>query len=241
VPQGVPQLEWSEDALAVRRFTFDFWFAEARPPSLMDVHRVLGLERQAIVQAYKELELGLVVTIDQTTQNANLLKAPPFASFPTNYQMFVDDEFHSFIGCAHEVLGASNSPQVRGATLRFESACACCLEPISLRLRDFEVLAAEPTEPLIHVSETPWYWLNRDMISMCDVTNFVLDRQHGERYERMQGRRGVYFTLDQAREYVRFVAEARIWDYHWAAMSLDPAAILERMASLGIDVSPWTP
>lgn len=241
MPQGVPLLEWSENALAVRRFTFDFWFAEGRPPSLMDGHRTLGLERQAIVQAYKELELGLVVTVDQSTQNCNLLKAPPFASFPTNYQMFIDDEFHSFIGCAHEILGASNSPQVRGKTLRFESACACCLEPITLTVRDFEVLSSSPVEPLIHVSETPWYWLNRDMISMCDVTNFVLDTRHGERYERMQGRRGVYFTLAQATEYVRFVAEARIWDYHWAAMTLEPAAILERMASLGIDVSPWTP
>ena len=241
MPQGVPSFEWSDDALRLRQFMFDFWFEHRRPPTLRDAHEALDLDRQAIVQAYKQLELGLVVTVDQTTQNCNLLKAPPFASFPTVYQMYVDDEFHSFIGCAHEVLGASNSPQVRGKRLRFESACACCLEPITLVLQDFEVLETTPVEPLIQVTETPWYWLNRDMISMCDVTNFVLDRSHGERYERMQGRRSIYFTLDQAREYVRFVAETRLWNYHWPPMSLDPAAILDRMRQFGLDVSPFEP
>lgn len=241
MPQGVPPLEWTEDALALRQFTFDFWFEHRRPPSLMDAHRSLGLDRQALIQAYKQLELGLVVTVDQSTQNCNLLKAPPFASFPTLYQMYVDDEFHSFIGCAHEVLGASAAPQVKDKTLRFESACACCFAPLTLTLRNFEVLDSAPVVPLIHVTETPWYWLNRDMISMCDVTNFVLDEEHGARYERMQGRRGVYFTLDQAREYVRFVAETRLWDYHWASMSLDPAGILQRMQDFGLDVSNWIP
>ncbi len=241
MPQGVPAFEWTEDALRVRQFTFDFWFDNRRPPSLLDAHRALGLDRQALVQAYKQLELGLVVTVDQSTQNLNLLKAPPFASFPTVYQMFVDDEFHSFLGCAHEVLGASNAPQVRDKTIRVESCCACCFAPITMVLRNFEVLACAPIEPLIHVTETPWYWLNRDMISMCDVTNFVLDTEHGERYERMQGRRGVYFTLDQAREYVRYVAETRLWDYHWAPMSLDPGGILQRMRDFGLDVSPWVP
>jgi hypothetical protein len=241
MPQNVPAVEWTDDALRLRQFVFDFWFANRRPPNLRDAHEALDLDRRAIVQAFKLLELGLDCTVDQRTQNVNLLKAPPFASFPTLYPMFVDGEFHSFAGCAHEVLGMSNSPQVRGQTLRFESCCECCFEPITLTLRDFEVVSCEPVEPLLHVTETPWEWMNRDMISMCDVTNFALDADHAARYERMQGRRGVLFTVDQAREYVRHVAETRIWDYHWPAMSLDPKAILQRLEDVGIDISGWTP
>jgi hypothetical protein len=241
VPQHVPQVEWTDDALRLRQFTFDFWFEKRRPPSLRDAHDALGLDRRAIVQAYKQLELGLVCTVDQGTQNCNLLKAPPFASFPTVYPMFVDNEFHSFIGCAHEVLGVSNSPQIRGKTLRFESCCECCFEPITVTLKDFEVVNCEPSPPLLHVTEIPWEWMNRDMLSMCDVTNFALNPEHAHRYERMQGRRGVLFTLDQAKEYVRHVAETRLWDYHWPAMSLGPGGIFQRLRELGIDVAGWTP
>ena len=76
---------------------------------------------------------------------------------------------------------------------------------------------------------------------MCDATNIVIDAEHGERYERMQSRRAVTMTLEQAREYIRFVAETRLWDYHWAPLSMDPAFIFERLRSFGIDVAPWIP
>jgi len=102
------------------------------------------------------------------------------------------------------------------------------------------VLSCTPSEPVIHVTETPWEWLKVDMISMCDTTNFALDAAHAERYERMQGRRGVLFTLDQAREYIRFVAEARCWDYHWPPMvggGVRGDSTLDRLESFGVDTS----
>ena len=40
---------------------------------------------------------------------------------------------------------------------------------------------------------------------------------------------------------VAFVATARLWDYHWAPLSMDPSAILDRMRDLEIDVSNWIP
>ena len=126
--------------------------------------------------------------------------------------MFTDGEFDSFAGGADEALGMSNAPQVRDVVLRCESCCECCFEPIILELRNFELISCQPSEPVIHVTETPWDWLTYDMISMCDTTNFALDPDHAERYERMMGRRGVFFTIDQAKEHIRFVAEARLWD-----------------------------
>jgi Alkylmercury lyase len=239
MPQNVAPFEWTDDALRLRQFVFDFWFAERRPPTLRDAHEAIGLDRRALIQAYKALDLGLVVTVDQQAQNCNLLKAPPFASIQTNVSMFVDDRFHSFIGCAHEALGASNSPQVRGKRLRFDSYCVCCLAPIALELQDFQILSRSPESVLIHVTQSPWDWCTIDMLSMCDATNFVLGPDHAVRYERMVSRRGVLMTLEQAREYISFVAQQRLWDYHWPPLSMDPPAILERLTALGVDVANW--
>src|SRR4029079_4763826 len=92
-------------------------------------------------------------------------------------------------------------------------------------------------EPLIHVTQSPWDWNSVDMIGMCDATNIVIDREHGARYERMTSARGVTMTLEQAREYIRFVAETRLWDYHWPPLSMDPAFILARLQQVRIHVS----
>jgi len=240
MPQNVPPFEWTDDALRLRQFVFDFWFEQRRAPTLRDAHVALGLGRRQLVQAYKALDLGLVVTVDQRSQNCNLVKAPPFASIQTNVSMFVGDQFHSFIGCAHEALGASNSPHVRGQRLCFESFCVCCLESVVLELEDFRIINRVPEGVLIHVTESPWDWCNIDMCSMCDATNFVAGPQHADRYEREMSRRGVLMTLEQARDYISFVAQQRLWDYHWPPLTMDPPAILDRLRELGVDVANWT-
>ena len=73
MPQNVPAFEWTDDALRLRDFMFNFWFEHRRPPMLRDCHEALGIDRRAIQQAYKLLDLGLNVTVDQRTQNVHLL------------------------------------------------------------------------------------------------------------------------------------------------------------------------
>jgi hypothetical protein len=53
------------------------------------------------------------------------------------------------------------------------------------------------------------------------------------------GRRGVYFTVEQVAQYVSFVVNERLYNYHWAPMTMDPRAIIERLRSLDVDLSPW--
>ena len=38
VPQNVPRFEWTDDALRLREFMFNFWFDNRRPPMLRDCH-----------------------------------------------------------------------------------------------------------------------------------------------------------------------------------------------------------
>ena len=153
--------------------------------------------------------------------------------------MWLDDRFHSFIGCAHEAVAVSNTPAFRGRDVRLETYDAHTLEPITLVSRDFTLVSATPSEPLVLVTRPPWDWVVTDMKAMCDHTNFVISRETGEAFERSLGARGVYFTTQQVKDYVAFVVERRIYDYHWAPLSMDPEGIIDRLRELDVDISPW--
>src|SRR5437773_11947168 len=83
MPQNVPAFEFSDRAKQVRAFVFEFWCEQGRGPTLREVHDATELDRRRIIQAYKELQLGIVITVDENTHNCNLLKAPPFSSYPS--------------------------------------------------------------------------------------------------------------------------------------------------------------
>src|SRR5205814_1022889 len=82
--------------------------------SISPMHAAAGLSRERIVAAYQELELGIMCTVHPHTQNANLLKAPPFSSYPTQAELHVDGRFHSWAGCAMESLAACMMPPFAG-------------------------------------------------------------------------------------------------------------------------------
>ena len=109
----------------------------------------------AIIQAYKELQLGIVITVDENTQNCNLLKAPPFSSFPSQVRAYIDDEFHSFVGCASEAVAFSHMPPFKDKTVRLESHCACCLAPVTLVSKNFELQSVTPPGVFLHISLSP--------------------------------------------------------------------------------------
>lgn len=239
MPQNVPVFEWSDDALKLRQFAYEFWCEHGVGPTLLDVKDATGLSRRRAQQAYKQLQLGTICVVDQDSQNVNLLKLQPFSSYPSQVKAFVDGEFHSFAGCAMESVAFSKMPPFAGKEVRLESFCACCLEPVTLVSRELEVQSVDPEGALIHVGLSPYDWNNVDITRMCDSMNFVVDADHAERYELQAGRRGVVYTLDQATEFVRTTAEARMYDYHWGVVPVIPEIIIDYAAALGVDVAPW--
>jgi hypothetical protein len=241
MPQNVPSFEFTEDALRVREFVFQFWCDNGRGPTLREVHEETDLDRQHIIQAYKQLQLGIVVVVDEDSQNCNLVKAPPFSSFPSQVRCYVDDKFHSFAGCASEAVAISHMPPFKDKTIRIEGHCACCLEPVTLVSKNFEVQSISPEGVMLHLSLSPWDWNNVDMRNMCDAMNFVYDAEHAARYERQVSRRGVLVNLDQAKMFVQNVAKERMWNYHWAPGTLNPKAVIKGFEMMGVDVSPWKP
>jgi hypothetical protein len=239
VPQNVPAFEWSDDALRLRQFVYEHWCEHGVGPNLRDAHEALGLDRRQLVQAYKQLQLGIICVVQEDTQNCNLLKFQPFSSFPSQVKAYLDGRFHSYVGCAMESMAFSRMPPFAGREVRLESWCACCLEPIGFTARDGALLARSPESFLIHVSRSPWDWGNVDITEMCDSMNFVLDPDHADRYERQVSRRGVLVTTEQALQFVKGTGDQRMWSYHWPPMAMAPGIILDFLRSLGVDTANW--
>lgn len=239
--QLIPEFEWSDDALALRRFLYEFWCEHGYGPNLRGVHEALGLDRAAIIAAYKQLQLGKMVVADLTTQNVNILKMLPFSAHATCVAMHLDGRFHSYLGCAMESVAASKMPPFAGKDVVLESYCACCLAPLQLVWRDGALVSSTPADIGIHVSSIPYEWGLPSLGHMCDSMNYVIDATHAARYERMIGRRGVVFTLAQAIPFVAGVADNRMYDDKWPNAPLTPDRIVAGIKALGIDVSNWDP
>jgi len=239
MPQNVHEFEFTDDAKRVRAYLFDFWCEHGRGPTLREVHEATGLDRRAIGAAYKELQLGIVLTVQEDTQNFNLLKLPPFSSFPTQVRAYIDDTFHSFVGCASEAVAFSHMPPFKDKTVRLESHCACCLAPVTLVSKNFEFQSVEPRGLMLHISLHPYDWNNVDMLRMCDSMNYVIDEQHAARYERQTGTRGILVDLDAAKMFVSGVANERMWNHDWKPGTLNPKAVIKGFKMMGVDTSPW--
>jgi hypothetical protein len=74
---------------------------------------------------------------------------------------------------------------------------------------------------------------------MCDGINFVHDAVHADRFERQISRRGVLFTIDQARKFVAGTGQNRMHRYDWEPVALVPERVIAGIKALGVDVSPW--
>lgn len=239
MPQRVPSFEFAEDALKLRQFLYEYWCAHGHGPNLRAAHEGTGLARERIIEAYKQLDLGLICVVDHDTQNFNLLKVQPFSSFPSQVEVHVDGRFHCYAGCAMESVALSKMPPFAGKEVRLESYCACCLEPVTIVARDGEILSRRPDSLRIHASTSPWDWNKTDIVSMCDSMNYVADPEHALAYEKKISRRGVLFTLAQAERFVADTAKNRMWRYDWPPVSFHPERVVAGIKALGVDVSNW--
>jgi hypothetical protein len=240
MPQEVPAFEWSADALTLRAFVYEYWCERGVGPNLRQVHEATGLDRRAIIQAYKQLQLGVACVVDQDSQNCNVLKFQPFSSYPSQVELWLEDRFHTYVGCAMEAVAVSKMPPFIGRDLRLETYCSCCLAPISIIARDGLWTSVDPATTRIHISLSPWDWGNVDIQAQCDAMNFVIDDAHAARYERIVSRRGALLTFEQARVLTDSTAEQRMHDAHWPPVTMAPKFIISALKHAGVDVSMWS-
>jgi hypothetical protein len=138
-----------------------------------------------------------------------------------------------------ESLAICMMPPFAGKEVRVESYCACCLTAVTVVTKDGETLAYTPESVLLHVSLSPREWNKTNIVSMCDAMNYVLDAEHALRYEKKIGRRGVLFTMAQARKFITSTGKARMWQYDRVPDYIRPQRIIDGIRALGVDVSGW--
>ena len=98
MPQRVPEFRFSDDALVLRQFLYEHWCAHGRGPTLGDVHTKTGFTRERTVTAYRELDLGGIVVLHQSTQNMSVLKIQPFSAFASQVAVWRDGAFFTYAG-----------------------------------------------------------------------------------------------------------------------------------------------
>ena len=239
MPQNVPSFRFSDEALAVRQFIYEYWCRHGRGPFLRTVHEATGLARPKLLEVYRELDLGLSLTIDHATQQGAILKCQPFSSYPSQVEVYLDGRFHCWAGCAMESIAISLMPPFAAKELRIESYCACCLLPVSLVAKDGAILTRTPASTLIHVSHSPREWNTTNIVCMCDGMNFVHDAEHALAYEGQISRRGVVLTIEQAQRFVAGTGQSRMHRYDWEPVPLIPARVIAGIKAIGVDVTNW--
>src|SRR5262247_4394171 len=158
MPQNVPTFEFSDDAKRVRQVIYEHWCAHGHGPNRRAVDEAAGLARERLVEVYRELDLGLILTLDQRTNQLAILKCQPFSSYPSQVAVHLDGRFHCWAGCAMESIAISLMPPFAGKEMRLESYCACCMKSVTLTVKDGAILSRTPASILIHVSHSPRDW-----------------------------------------------------------------------------------
>jgi hypothetical protein len=111
---------------------------------------------------------------------------------------------------------------------------------VSFSAQGGKFLQRDPAGLLIHVSTSPWDWQLIDTSYQCDSMNFVMDADHGARYEAEIGRLGVLFTLEQAMGFAGGSGDRRMWNYHAPPEVSNPEKVISGARGLGVDVTNWS-
>lgn len=129
--------------LDVRRHVYFSVVANGRPPTTAESAAAFGVAEAEVADAYRRLhEAHALVLFPETTQ---VWMANPFCFAPTPHR--VTAAGRSWTGtCAWDALGI---PAALHADGRIESSCACCAEPLSLEVREGDLV--EGGDLLVHI------------------------------------------------------------------------------------------
>lgn len=129
--------------LDVRRHVYFSVVANGRPPTTAETAAALDTAEGDIAGAYRRLhDAHALVLFPDTTE---VWMANPFCFAPTVHRVSAAGRVWTGT-CAWDALGIPAALHCDG---RIESACACCGEPVSLEVRDGELV--EGSELLVHI------------------------------------------------------------------------------------------
>jgi len=124
-------------------------------PHYLDVAVRLGwAPERARTVLHEVVELGLPLWLHPGTDL--VASFAPFSSLPTLYVLSIDGVAHGYAQCGLEVLAVSWL--FPGSQVRMNSLCPDCGEPLSLSMRDGEMLSMEPPTMVAHINVPVAKW-----------------------------------------------------------------------------------
>ena len=124
-------------------------------PHYLELASRLGWEsEQARTVLHEVTELGLPMWLHPGTDL--VASFAPFSSLPTLYRLSIDGVAHGYAQCGLEALAVSWL--FPGREIRMESLCPDCGEPLSLNMRDGEMLSMEPPTTVAHINVPVAKW-----------------------------------------------------------------------------------
>ena len=129
--------------LDVRRYVYFSVVANGRPPAAAEAATAFGLPEPELAASYRRLhDAHALVLFPDTT---DVWMANPFCFAPTTHRVRAAGRVWTGT-CAWDALGIPAALHTDGS---IESECACCGEPVALRVREGEL--AEGEDLLVHI------------------------------------------------------------------------------------------
>jgi hypothetical protein len=131
------------------------YVAHGVAPHYLEVAQRLGWEPERARTVLNEVsELGLPIWLHPGTDL--IASFAPFSSLPTLYRLSIDGTPHAYAQCGLEALAVSWL--FPGRQIRVDSLCPDCGEPLSLSMRDGEMLSLEPQTAVAHINVPVAKW-----------------------------------------------------------------------------------
>lgn len=231
---------WTDTARSVLYAIYEFWAANGRPPSYVDLYRSTDVAPREMRQAFAELSDGMALAFPEERLQLSILKVPPYSALPTPVACYIDESFHAHLGCPAEAMTISRLPMYENRLLTIRSACACCFTPIELSVQDGNIVSVTPDDVRIAITSSPWSWGSAQIDRICDEFHFVLNSDHALQLDVQLARRSVVATPGQIRELGAAVAARRMHDPSWGPVRIIPKRFIRQLEKSGVNVDCWS-
>lgn len=142
------------DTRRVRKCIVDAFVAAGIAPDAHTIGQRLGLSREQVLQAFRELAQFDTFAIERNTENVRILS--PFSNLPTPFRVSVDGRQRWHAVCGAEALAMTYL--FAGRVVRTDAYCRDCGDAIVIEMRDGAVLRQEPAGLLLHLGVPVARW-----------------------------------------------------------------------------------
>lgn len=225
--------QFSENAKRVRKAVYDGFRADGRCGNIAELMKATGLSAAQVHEALGELERGTIL-VQEKHSHGSIVKAMPWASFPTHHIIHVEGHPKTYIGCALEIVNVAEC--YPGKTVAVNSSCPHCGDSVTLKLKDDQLLGFAPQETVIHIGVSPIQWWD-DWVVACASTNFFPSITHVREWEKAHpDLRGAVITIPAAKG--KFKVSNRL-DYDKEASDTGGQPLLQWLKDIGAAPSHW--